>query len=48
MAPPHKEDSNLTINQRFLKVNVVNCSEYQNINNNELQQFLLSLKTSAA
>ena len=48
MAPPHKENSNLTINQRFLKVNVVNCSEYQNIYNDELQQFLLSLKTSAA
>jgi hypothetical protein len=47
LAPPHKEDDNLSINQRFLKVNVVNYSETPNINNAVLQQFLNTLKTSS-
>jgi len=48
MAPPNKEANNISINQRFLKVNVIDSSKSANMSKDELQQFLNALKTSAA
>jgi hypothetical protein len=48
MAPPYKEANNISINQRFLKVNVVDSSRSASMNKDELQQFLNALKTSGA
>lgn len=47
MAPPFKEANNISINQRFLKVNVIDSSKSQDMNKEEIQQFLKALKTSA-
>jgi hypothetical protein len=48
MAPPYKEANNISINQRFLKVNVVDSSKSASMSKDELQKFLNALKTSAA
>jgi hypothetical protein len=48
MAPPFKQASDISITQRFLKVNVVDSSMNQLNDNAALQQFLNALKTSAA
>jgi hypothetical protein len=48
MAPPYKEANNISINQRFLKVNVIDSSKSESLDKNEMQQFLNALKTTAA
>jgi hypothetical protein len=47
MAPPFKEASHININQRFLKVNVIDSSKNKDMSQEEIQQFLKALKTSA-
>ncbi len=44
MAPPHKEASDISINQRLLKVNVINSSQDQLINEEVVDKFLHDLK----
>lgn len=44
MAPPHKEAGGMALNQRFLKVNVVDYSNQQIVDNGKLQEFLTNLK----
>ena len=48
MAPPHKETGDIGLNQRFLKVNVINSSDNQVMNQDQLQHFIQSIKTGAA
>jgi len=48
MAPPNKEAKDISINQRFLKVNVIDNSKSQDMNKEEISQFLKALKTSVA
>lgn len=48
MAPPHKESDEISLNQRFLKVNVINSSNNQVLDKATLDQFLTDLKTDAA
>ncbi len=48
MAPPHKEDADITLNQKFLKVNIVNSSNTESIGQDELEQFLHALKAGSA
>ena len=48
MAPPRKEESDIKLNQRFLKVNVINGSTTESMEKMDLQQFLEAIKTSAA
>lgn len=45
MAPPHKEAADININQRFLKVNMIDNSNSQDINELTLNQFLKELKS---
>jgi hypothetical protein len=45
MAPPHKQVSDISINQRFLKVNVVDGSHGLLQDKNELNKFLVDLKS---
>lgn len=47
MAPPYKEANNIFLNQRFLKVNVVDSSKSVSMNKDELQQFVNALKRTA-
>ena len=46
MAPPLKETNNLFINQRFLKVNVIDSSKNTIMDKDVLQNFLNELNTS--
>lgn len=46
MAPPHKEADAININQRLLKVNIVDGSAEANVNPASLDEFLKSLKAS--
>jgi TIR domain len=48
MAPPHKEAGSISLNQRFLKVNVINSSNAQVLDKETLEQFLSDLKTDAS
>ena len=48
MAPPHKEANEISINQRFLKVNVIDSSNSRVMDEALLQQFLSDLKTEVA
>ena len=48
MAPPHKEANEISINQRFLKVNVIDSSNSRVMDETVLQQFLMDLKTEVA
>ena len=48
MAPPHKADANIFPNQKFLKVRVVDSSNYQQFDNEALKQFVVDLKTETA
>jgi hypothetical protein len=48
MAPPHKEPGDIKLNQRFLKVNVINSSNNQALDKSTLDKFLMDLKTNAA
>jgi len=44
MVPPHKDPKDISLKQRFLKVNVVNNSDTAQIDTNALQQFLKNLR----
>ncbi len=46
MAPPHKEADDIQINQRLLKVNVVDGSNENNLNSDTFKRFMEDLKTS--
>lgn len=46
MAPPHKEAGSITLNQRFLKVNVIDSSNTQVLDKSTLKQFLEVLNAS--
>ncbi len=48
MAPPEKEDSDIKLNQRFLKVNVVNGSDTPEIDQLEFDQFVQAIKSGVA
>ena len=48
MAPPYKEAGNISINQRFLKVNVIDNSKKTSMNKEDIQQFLNALNAGAA
>ena len=48
MAPPHKESGDIGLNQRFLKVIVINRSDSTSMNKDQLQHFIQSIKTGAA
>ena len=45
MAPPHKEAGDISLNQRFLKVNVINSSDTPVLDKITLEQFLVALNT---
>ena len=47
MAPPHKEADDININQRLLRVNVINSSEAVELNTDVVEQFLNDLKSKA-
>jgi hypothetical protein len=47
MAPPHKEADDISIRQKFLKVNIVDSSNNQILDKMVLQQFIDNLKTVA-
>lgn len=46
MAPPYKEAANIAMNQRFLKVNIVDSSKTESMDKDMMQQFLKALKTT--
>ena len=48
MAPPDKEANEISLNQRFLKVNVVNNSKKPSMTKDEFGLFLNALKTGVA
>lgn len=45
MAPPHKEADDININQRLLKVNVINSSDTKTFDTDVIKRFLDDLKT---
>jgi hypothetical protein len=47
MAPPHKEADDISIKQKFLKVNIIDSSNNQLLDKSALQQFINNLKTAA-
>ena len=47
MAPPHKEADDLQINQRLLKINIVNQSKDSSLDTDALDKFLSDLKAKA-
>lgn len=47
MAPPHKEADDISIRQKFLKVNIVDSSNNQLLDKAALQLFINNLKTVA-
>ncbi|MFX0555799.1 toll/interleukin-1 receptor domain-containing protein [Maribacter sp. CXY002] len=47
MAPPHKEDDQISINQRLLKVNVIDNSKDATINEEIIDKFLKDLRMPA-
>ncbi len=48
MAPPNKESNEISLNQRFLKVNVIDRSKNTSMTKDEIRQFLSALNTSVA
>ncbi len=44
MAPPHKEANDISLNQRFLKINVVDNSNQVVVDKSALEKFLTDLK----
>ncbi|MDX1327779.1 MAG: hypothetical protein R3299_08720, partial [Arenibacter sp.] len=44
MAPPHKEDNDLWINQKFLKINIIDNSNQQVLDGLALEKFIKALK----
>ena len=48
MAPPHKEIKDLSINQKFLNINIVDNSDQTILDKNTLHQFLNDLKSEVA
>lgn len=47
MAPPYKEASDISIKQKFLKVNIIDSSKNQTIEKGVLDRFLSDLKMNA-
>lgn len=47
MAPPHKEADDISLRQRFLKINIVDSSHDQMPDKAVIQQFIDNLKTAA-
>jgi hypothetical protein len=47
MAPPHKNVGDIAINQKFLKINIIDSSNKQVLDKAVLQKFLTDLKTEA-
>ena len=48
MASPHKESGDISLNQRLLKVNVINSSDNTSMTQDQLKHFIQSIKTGAA
>ncbi len=48
LAPPHKEDKEISINQRFLKINVVDSSDEKIPEASVIQDFIKQLKSNTA
>ncbi len=48
MAPPHKEANDISLNQRLLKVNVINSSDKTVLTEQEMHDFVSALKTGVA
>jgi len=48
LAPPHKSSDDIKLNQRFLKINVLNNSSQDTLNAEMLEKFILNLKSTAA
>ncbi|HXL58781.1 MAG TPA: hypothetical protein VN958_21105, partial [Chitinophagaceae bacterium] len=48
MAPPHKNQDDISLKQRFLKVSVIDSSDNAHLDNISLQQFLKNLKGEVA
>lgn len=48
LAPPHKATDDIKLNQRFLKINVLNNSQNEALNAEMLNDFIHNLKNSAA
>ncbi|MEJ2004478.1 MAG: toll/interleukin-1 receptor domain-containing protein [Cyclobacteriaceae bacterium] len=47
MAPPHKEDEEISINQRFLKINIVDSSDQKIPEASVLKDFINQLKANS-
>ncbi|MDC6353589.1 MULTISPECIES: toll/interleukin-1 receptor domain-containing protein [unclassified Robiginitalea] len=47
VAPPHKEDSDIGINQRLLKINMIDQSDNPNLNDAAIEEFLKELRMPA-
>jgi len=47
LAPPIKMDDDIKLNQRFLKINILNNSADNSVTNGILDKFILNLKSSA-
>ena len=47
MAPPHKEDADIGINQRLLKINMIDHSDDPNLSEEAVDQFLKELREQA-
>lgn len=47
MVPPHKDTNDISLNQGFFPVNVINNSDTSQLDPNALQQFLQSIKAVA-
>jgi TIR domain len=48
MTPPHKDSGDILLNQRFLKVNVIDSSNSQKLEKSALEKFLFALNTGIA
>ncbi len=46
LAPPHKDADDLVLNQKFLKINVVDSSNEKALDKDVIRQFLTDLKSS--
>jgi hypothetical protein len=45
MAPPHKNANELVLNQKFLRINVVDSSHEKALDKDVIHQFLTDLKS---
>ena len=47
VAPPHKEDADIGINQRLLKINMIDQSDNPDLNDAAIEEFLKELRMPA-